>query len=105
MKTLAIRLEDELHAQLSVLAQLEGITITEEIRQAIEAHLLAKRLQPDIASKAQAVLEDIERDAEARRDAIATMFGGEPAADTAPPAKAASRKTARTSSDEGSSSA
>src|SRR6476620_5755434 len=104
MKTLAIRLEDELHAQLSVLAQLEEITITEKIRQAIDAHLLAKRSQPDIASKAQAVLEDIERDAEARRDAIATMFGGEPAAASPPPAKAASRKAARTSSDEGSSS-
>ena len=32
MKTLAIRLDDELHAQLSVLAQLSGTSLTDEIR-------------------------------------------------------------------------
>ncbi len=67
MKTLAIRLDDELHAQLSVLAQLSDSSITDEIRQAIEAHLDTKR--------AQAVLDDIEREAEGRKAAIATLFG------------------------------
>ena len=47
MKTLAIRLDDELHAQLSVLAQLSGTSLTDEI----------------------------EHEAQARQAAIATLFG------------------------------
>lgn len=75
MKTLAIRLDDELHAQLSVLAQLQGSTITDEIRTAIEAHLDSLRTSPELTGRAQAVLDDIERDAKARQAAIATLFG------------------------------
>lgn len=86
-KTLAIRLDDDLHARLSVIAQLEGSTITDEIRQAIESHIESKRSGGRLSAKAGAVLEDIERDAEARRSAIAALFG-EPASAPAeqPPA-------------------
>ena len=74
MKTLAIRLEEDLHAQLSVLAQLRGSTITDEIRAAIEGHLEASKHDPALTNRAQAVLDDIERDARARQAAIATLF-------------------------------
>ena len=75
MKTLAIRLEDELHAQLSVLAQLEEHTVTDAIRQAIESYIETKKAQPQVSARAEAVLADIERDAAARRGAIAALFG------------------------------
>lgn len=75
MKTLAIRLEDDQHAQLSVLAQLRESTITEEIRSAIEAHLERSQHDPDLTNRAQAVLDTIERDAKARQAAITTLFG------------------------------
>lgn len=85
VKTLAIRLEPDLHAQLSLIAQLRGSTITDEIRQAIEAHIAAIKASPDLASKADSVLEDIEREAASRREAIATMFGGsQPAKESSP---------------------
>ena len=87
VKTIAIRLEPELHAQLQVIAQLLGSTITDEIRQAIEAHVESKRSAPELAAQASNVLENIEREAEARRDAIAALFGGEdpkPAPSTTP---------------------
>lgn len=74
MKTLAIRLEDDQHAQLSVLAQLAGNTITDEIRGALEAHIQAKRSDPALTVKAQDVLDDIERQAQARQAAIANLF-------------------------------
>src|SRR5205807_399347 len=45
MKTMAIRLQDDVHAQLSVVAQLDGTTVAEEIRQAIEGHLARKRAE------------------------------------------------------------
>ena len=82
MKTLAIRLEDDLHAQLSVLAQLEELTITDAIRQAIDGFIESKRHNPELTARADAVLADIERDAAARREAIATLF--KPSGDAAP---------------------
>ena len=76
MKTLAIRLDDELHAQLSVLAQLAGTSLTDEIRQALEAHLKAMRLNPEMSQRAKAVSEEIEHQAQVRQAAITTLFGG-----------------------------
>jgi predicted DNA-binding protein len=75
VKTLAIRLDPELHAQLSLVAQLRGKTITDEIRTAIEAHIESVKTAPELVGKAETVLEEIERDAHARRAAIATLFG------------------------------
>lgn len=75
MKTLAIRLDDELHAQLSVLAQLSETSLTDEIRQAIESHLEAKRANPELSARAKQVAEDIEHEAQARQAAITTLFG------------------------------
>lgn len=75
VKTLAIRLEPDLHAQLSLIAQLRGATITDEIKAALEAHITAAKSMPELSGRAEAVLADIERDATAKRAAIATLFG------------------------------
>ena len=64
------------HAQLSLIAQLRASTITDEIRAAIEAHIEGVKASSDLAGRADSVLEDIEREAAARREAIATLFGG-----------------------------
>jgi predicted DNA-binding protein len=87
VKTLAIRLEPDLHAQLSLIAQLRGHTITDEIKAALEAHIVSAKTMPELSGRAEAVLADIERDATARRAAIATLFGTtEPAPATDDPA-------------------
>jgi hypothetical protein len=89
VKTLAIRLEPDTHAQLSLIAQLRGNTITDEIKAALDAHIAGVKQTPELAARAGSVLEDIEREALARRTAIATLFGSEapaPAAATAAPA-------------------
>ncbi len=84
MKTLAIRLEDDVHAQLAMVAQLDGTTVTEEIRQAIEAHLTRKRESGELSERANAVLAEIEQEAAAKRDAIQALFHQ---ATTPPPSK------------------
>lgn len=84
MKTMAIRLEDDTSAQLTVLAQLEGTSVADLIRQAIERLVADKRSQTDLAGRAQAVLADIDREASARKAAIETLFGS---AETEPPAQ------------------
>jgi predicted transcriptional regulator len=75
VKTLAIRLEDDLHAQLSVIAQLSELTVTDAIRQAIEQWIEQQRSTPELTGRAQSMLDEIERDAAQRRLAIATLFG------------------------------
>ena len=77
IKTMAIRLEPELHAQLAIIAQLEDTSIAEEIRMAIEGHVAAKRSAPELAAKADAVLAEIEREMSTRRDALSSLFGEE----------------------------
>jgi predicted DNA-binding protein len=82
MKTLAIRLEDDVHAQLTMLAQLDGTTVTEEIRQAIEGHIAGKRDSGELADRASTVLAEIDREAQAKRSAIEALYHQ---ATTAPP--------------------
>lgn len=100
VKTLAIRLDPDTHAQLSLIAQLRDSTITDEIRQAIDTHIAAVKANPDLASKADGVLEDIERDAAARRDAIATLFGSDTAAPNQPSGTGSGRQRGRKASTE-----
>jgi predicted DNA-binding protein len=106
VKTLAIRLEPELHAELSLIAQLREQTITDEIRQAIESHVRMIKTLPALADKADEVLADIERQAAARREAFARLFGpSEPtqveevaeSASPVPPKPARGRRTTGTS--------
>jgi predicted transcriptional regulator len=75
VKTLAVKLEDGSHAQLTAIAQLEGQPVTALIKQAIEEFIETKRHQPQLTDRAEAMLEEIERDAAARREALATLFG------------------------------
>jgi hypothetical protein len=75
LKTLAIRVEEGLHAQLRFIAQLNGSSITEEIRRAIENRIATAQDDPDLIARAQEAREEIEREAAARAAAIAGFLG------------------------------
>lgn len=75
VKTLAIRLDADLHAQLTLIAQLRDATITDEIKAAIEDRIAAAKSKPELAGKAEAALAEIEREAANRRGALASLFG------------------------------
>jgi hypothetical protein len=74
-KTLGVRLEEELHARLSFIAQLSGSTITDEIRRSIETRIDSAQEDPELIARAEAVRGEIEREALARKQAIAGFFG------------------------------
>jgi hypothetical protein len=93
VKTLAIRLDQTQHAQLTVLAQLEGVTVTDAIRQAIETHIETKRLNPLLSERAEAALANIDQEVADRRAAIAGLFGETPSPTGAEPT--ADRPTGR----------
>jgi hypothetical protein len=74
-KTLAIRVEESVHAQLRFIAQLNGSSITEEIRRAIEHRITTAQDDPELIARAQQAREEIEREAAARSAAIAGFMG------------------------------
>lgn len=82
VKTLGVKLQPDIHAQLSFIAQLRDGTITDEIQIAIAEHIARAKNDPELASKAAQARADIEREAQARQQAIATLFadGSEPTA-------------------------
>ena len=74
-KTLAIRVEETLHAQLRIIAQLRETTITDEIRQAIETRIASVQDDPEIIARAQQARDELEREAATRSAAIAGFLG------------------------------
>ena len=74
-RTLAIRLDDTLHQQILLVAQLDGVTLVDAIRQAIQAHITAKRGEGDLAARAAEALAAIDEETANRRRAIEELFG------------------------------
>lgn len=75
MKTLAIRLDDDLHARLTIVAKLAEISITDAIRQAVETQVQTMSSDPTLQAKADALRQEIDREAEEQRTALAGLFG------------------------------
>ena len=75
VKTLGIRLPDELHTQFVLVTSLDGLSLTDAIRKAVELYVETKRSEGDFAERATAALEEIEREAATRRSAIEGLFG------------------------------
>ncbi len=84
-KTMAIRLPHDVSAQLTLIAQLEGTSIAQLIRDAIDRLLAEKRDQDGLAAKAEAALAEIEAETAARRAAIEAMLNPKAAAAESPP--------------------
>ncbi|WP_284742821.1 hypothetical protein [Amycolatopsis sp. RTGN1] len=78
VKTLGIKLPDALHAQFTLVAQLDRISLADAALRAVELYVSTKRQEEDFAARATAALEEIEREAAARRGAIEGLFGETP---------------------------
>ncbi|MCR6484028.1 ribbon-helix-helix domain-containing protein [Amycolatopsis sp. OK19-0408] len=76
LRTLAVRITEDLRAQLDIVAQLTERSTTEEIRLALEHWIEKTKADPVILKKAEAVRAQIERKAQTERAAIAAIFGG-----------------------------
>lgn len=87
MRTLAVRITDDLRAQLDVIAQLNDRSVTEEIRIALEAWVVTSKSDPKVLARAETVRAEIEREAKTKQSAIEAIFGGEPTPTSASRAK------------------
>lgn len=95
MKTIAVRLDDELHARIGMLSKISGSTVTDTIRTAIENHLEVLASDPTITTKAKELTAEIDREAEAQREALKALFGSsskEGAAKTTPRGRSSAKK-------------
>ena len=100
VKTLGIKVPDSLHAQFALVAQLDGISLGDAALRAVELYVTTKKAEPDFAARAQAALEEIEREAAARRGAIQGLFGTDtPTADATDTTEPRSRRRGGEASD------
>jgi uncharacterized membrane-anchored protein YjiN (DUF445 family) len=91
LRTLAVRITDDLRAQLDLIAQLNDRSVTEEIRLALEDWIERSKSDPNVLKRAETVRAEIERDAATRRNAIDAIFAKEPAKKATPPSREAAK--------------
>jgi hypothetical protein len=84
VKTLGIRLPDELHMQFVLAAGLDGLSLTDAIRRAVEVYVETKRSETGFSERASAALAEIEREANSRRAAIQALLGSDDVGDGEP---------------------
>lgn len=102
VRPLSVRMTDDVRAQLDIIAQLNNRSVTEEVREAIEAWIVRSKTDPKVLQRAATVKAEIERDAATKRGAIAAIFdqkektpttsapkGTTPKQQQSPPARAA----------------
>jgi len=77
VKTLGIKLPAGLHAQFTLVAQLDDLSLNDAALRAVEFYVESKRSEGDFAQRAAEALAEIEREAAARRAAIEGLFGSE----------------------------
>lgn len=93
-KTLAVRLPDDLRAQLELVAGLDGVSLAEAIRSAVEESITRRRESGELAIRAQAALEAVDREVAARRDALQSFIGQPAETKPTAPTKPGSRRQA-----------
>jgi len=72
---LAVRVPEELATFLELLASISGRTKTDEYRFALEQHALSAKNDPKVQARVQQVMDDIEREAKAKREVLSSMLG------------------------------
>jgi len=73
-KTLGIKLPSGLHAQLDLIAKVEGVTLGSALLAAAELYVETKRSAPDFAVRAEAVIAQAEAEAAAARQAVNALL-------------------------------
>ena len=89
MKTLAVRLDDDLHARLGILAKLADMSVTEAIRLGIEKQVAEMAADTELSAKAEGMRAAIAEEAAAQAAALSALFGEQPARKSSSPRKTA----------------
>jgi hypothetical protein len=91
MRTLAVRVTPDYHAQLSMVAQVDGISLTDLFMRALDNYMTSRRDAPEFQAKVQAALEEAEAQmARTKAMLLGTLPEAEPGGD--PPATGRGRR-------------
>jgi hypothetical protein len=60
VRTLAVRVTPDFHAQLTMVAQVDEVSLTDLMMKALETHMAARREAPDFKAKVQKALSEAE---------------------------------------------
>ena len=92
VRTLAVRVSPDFHAQLTMVAQVDEITLTDLMMKALENHMALRREAPDFKAKVQKALEEAEAQmARTRAMLLGTLPEGEAPSGAGPDAPATGR--------------
>ena len=92
MRTLAVRVTPDYHAQLTMVAQVDGISLTDLMMKALDSYMATRREAPEFKAKVQAALEEAEAQMARTR---AMLLGTLPEAESAGEAGADAPTTGR----------
>jgi|GEM_PF-4601154 hypothetical protein len=92
---LAVRVPEELARFLELLSDINGRSKTDEYRVALENHVIAAKSDKRVQDRVQQVMDEVEREAKAKREVLSSILG--PAKATTKPAvpKTPSEPTAK----------
>jgi hypothetical protein len=84
IRPLSVRMTEKARLQLEILADLNGRSVTDETRIALEAWIEKSKTDPKVLERAESVRQKIEREAATRRGAIDSIFEAAPKAGSKP---------------------
>jgi hypothetical protein len=94
VRTLAVRIPPDFHAQLSMVAQVDDMSLTDLMLKALENHVASRREAADFQAKAQAALAEAEAQMARTRAMLLGATPDAPTADAASPGSTATEPTA-----------
>jgi hypothetical protein len=98
VRTLAVRVSPDFHAQLSMVAQVDEVSLTDLMMTALQNHVAARREAPDFKEKVQAALAEAEAQmARTKAMLLGTVSEGTGEASTDAPAASRGRRKDQTS--------
>lgn len=74
MKTMAIRVDPEIHFRLTTLARLNKRSLSDELLEAVNNHLEGRFTEEALQAQASEALAEIDREAATRRQAIESLL-------------------------------
>ena len=77
VKTLGVKLPDELHSQFSLVAGLNDLSLNDAVVAAVKLFIETNKAESTFNERAAAALAEIERESAARKGAIQALFGAE----------------------------
>jgi hypothetical protein len=92
MRTLAVRVTPDYHAQLTMVAQVDGISLTDLMMKALDSYMATRREAPEFKAKVQAALEEAEAQMARTRAMLLGTLPDEGAAADAPTTSRVRRK-------------